>query len=825
MGVKEYNVMKKNISMLFVMAVISIGCTRTELPGQAEGATTLIGAVMADDPADARIGIGEKTGSSYPIIWTEGDCISVNGCPSTELAASSIGSAGKSARFEIQGLVTPPFASVYPLSAVDSYDNGDYTVTLPQIQQYTPGSFDPSAALMYGNSETTSDINFRFFASFISFTINGGDDMHAIKRIEVSSLGDEPMSGSFLLKDGSALEMETENPKAGVVLCSEEGIPIGSSVIVAIAPHTYASGIKVRIVDEQNHFQDIKSTRSFTAASGTVYNTTVNFAPTGTLVDGNQVSDFKNDGTLTPLRILFIGNSHTIDATDLLPFMLNSAGVRDIEITRTYRGGYFLVGYNSNYTQSDLCSIMKWKSGQMRLRGDQNYSHSLKEAVDAGPYDIVVLQEYAGSNYCWDWTKDNYAERTAVNGLISKIREVSPEARFFYYLSHTYGKGKEQLVNYFNNDNVLHFNACIEGNAVHMMDPEEGFGFEHMISTAALMQNLRTSALNIDNGMDLYRGDALHMDFGAVRYAASCLLWKTLLTQYTGIDYKDVPFRYKEFFPSTSGYTTPVTDGNIDVLWAAVDAAYEHPMEITDLSSIPVNTDYVDHPGATTMDLTGVDFEPATFPVDFPIGYVDGVSNVSMQSYWYSHGVWTGTQPQCFTKWISVSRPRQDIVYVRTSLSNENNNLSSPRVMGAWTGDYFEFVIPVRNFAAGTKVNLYIPMYVEHAPIFWYFDYLDGGEWKCNHSELTSYGDTPFTRDATVALNYKMNSINVKMTFENAVPEGYLRFRVRCADGSIQAESGNPVQRNEPNMKDGAYYSALMFWSTTNCWIRFSIEK
>ena len=42
-----------------------------------------------------------------------------------------------------------------------------------------------------------------------------------------------------------------------------------------------------------------------------------------------------------------------------------------------------------------------------------------------------------------------------------------------------------------------------------MMDPEEGFGFEHMISTAALMQNLRTSALNVDNGKDLFRGDAL----------------------------------------------------------------------------------------------------------------------------------------------------------------------------------------------------------------------------------------------------------------------------------------------------------------------------
>ena len=813
--------MKKNISILFALAALSVGCSRTEEP--TEEVTTLIRAVMADDPTEGRIAIGEKTGASYPIIWSEGDCISVNGCPSKALTSASISSDGKGATFEIKGLVTPPYFTVYPLSAVESYQDGKYTVTLPQVQQFTPRSFDPSAALMYGYSGETSGVNFLFSSSFIRFTLNGGDNEHAIKRIEVSSLGNEAMSGNFILENGSMLAVTTEDQTGAVILCSEEGIPLGTSAIVAIAPQTYASGVRVRIVDELNHYQDIQSTRSFSAEAGTVYNTSVTFTPTGTLVDGIQVADFKNDKTLTPLRMLFIGNSHTLDATDLLPFMIHSAGVRDIEITRTYRGGFFLVGYDTGYAQADICSIMKWKSGQMRLRGDQNYTHSLKEAVEAGPYDIVVLQEYTGTEYCWDWTRNNYAERAAVNDLIGKIRAISPEAKLFYYLSHTYGKGKEQLVQYFNNDNVLHFNACIEGNAVHMMDPAEGFGFEHMISTAALMQNLRTSALNIDNGMDLFRGDALHMDYGAIRYAGACLLWKTRLTEYTGIDYKDVPFRYKEFFPSESAYTTPVTDGNIEVLWAAVDAAYEHPMEITDLSSIPVNTNYVDQPGVTTMDLTGVDLEPATFPVDFPIGFVNGVSEVSKQSYWYSHGVWVGTQPQCFVKWVSVSWPREDIVYIRTSLSNENNNLSSPRVMGAWTGDYFEFVIPVQNFAAGTKVNLYIPMYVDHAPIFWYFDYLDGDEWKCDHSELTSYGDTPFTRDATVALNHKMNSINVKMTFEHAVPQGYLRFRVRCADGSIQAESGNPVQRDEPYMKDGAYYSSLMFWSTTNCWVRFSI--
>ena len=805
--------------ILLVTAVLTTGCEKQAIQ---EG--TVIRATVDEASRTALDGV--------KVLWSEGDAIVVNGAAST---STTLKDGGRSAEFTFAGTLSAPY---YALSPASGYVSGSYvpssgrygSIVLPAEQSWTEGSFDPSAALMYGYSASTSDVNFHLGASFIRFTISGGDNAQPIKRIEVSSLGSEDMSGKFILKAGPVLEMSTAVHTGGVVLRSEAGIPLGASVIVAIAPQTYASGIRVRIVDELNHFQDIRSTRSFTAAAGTVYNTSLTFVPTGTLVEGDT-GDGEDGGDLptgTPLRILFVGNSHTVDATDLLPFMLNSAGVRNVEITRTYHGGYYLVGYNTNYTQADICSIMHWRSGQMRLRGLLTNNHSLKEAVDEGSFDIVVLQEYTGTSYCWDWTKDNYAERAAVGGLISKIRATSPSAKFYYYLSHTFGTGNSSLIKYFNDDNVLQFNTCIEGNAVHMMDPEEGFGFEHMISTAALMQNLRTSALNIDNGKDLFRGDALHMDYGAVRYAGACLLWKTLLTEYTGMDYKEVPFRYKEFFPSESAYTTPVTDGNIDVLWAAVDAAYEHPMQITDLSSVPVNTNYVDQPGATTMDLTGVDFEPATFPVDFPIGFVDGVAQAGTgpQPYWLSHGVWIANQPQCFAKWLSVSRPRQDIVYSRTnSQGSASNNLSTPKVQGVWTGDCFEFVIPVRNFAAGTKVKLYIPMYVDHAPIFWYFDYLDGGEWKCDHSELTSYGDTPFTRDATVALKYKMNSVSVTMTFANAVPEGYLRFRVRCADGSIQAEDGNPVQRDEPHMKDGAYYSTLCFWSTNYSWVRFSIVQ
>lgn len=782
------------------------------------------------------------------VLWTADDAVVVNGVASS---STTLKGGGKSAEFTFDAALNAPYYALYPASRYipESYApaGGTYgSLVLPASQTWTEDGFDPSAALMYGCGSDTPDVNFSLGVAFIRFTISGGDSGHAIKRIEVSSLGDEAMSGQLALKAGPQLEPVAGEGSGGVKLCAESGIPLGASALVAIAAQEYASGIKVRIVDMENHFQDIRSTKVFHPQAGTVYNTAVDFVPAGTLIEG-ETGDGEDGGDVpqgpsSMLKILFIGNSHTVDATDLLPFMLNSAGVRNVEMTRVYHGGYYLVGYNTNYTKANNCSVMTWKPGQMRFRGRLKMENALKDAVDAGPYDVVVMQEYTGSGYCWDWTKDNYAERAAVLGLITKVKAVSPDAKLYYYLSHCFGTGNSSLISNFNNDNVAQFNTCIAQNAQHMMDPDEGFGFQRMISTAALVQSLRTSALNVDNGKDLFRGDALHMDYGAVRWAGACLLWRVLLQDFTGIDYKDVPFRFREFYPRKDQYTTPVTDGNIDVLRAAVDAAYEHPMEITDLSGMAVDTDYAypdyrEHPEClSTLDLTGVDIEPVTFPVEFTIGWPGGEPAIpssgiaANQGFWFPHGVWIASQQQAIAKWVAVSRPDPNLIFNRT-YSNSNtaeSNLSTIKVSGVWTGDYMEFVLPVKNFAAGTTVSLYIPMYVDHAPIFWYFDYLDGGVWKCDHSEKTSYGtDATFTRDCTVALGYKLNSVTVNMTFENAVPEGFLHFRVRCADGSIQAESGTPVQRDCPNLnaEGDAYSSTLCFWSTTRTAVKFSIVK
>ena len=120
------------------------------------------------------------------------------------------------------------------------------------------------------------------------------------------------------------------------------------------------------------------------------------------------------------LKVLFIGNSLTLDATYLLPSFLNVAGVKNIELTRAYHGAYTLALYDTNYAAANMCSCNTWKTGQDRWRGVLTYLYSLKDVVESNAFDIICIQEYTGAKECWKWTE---TENAHVTGLLAKIRE------------------------------------------------------------------------------------------------------------------------------------------------------------------------------------------------------------------------------------------------------------------------------------------------------------------------------------------------------------------------------------------------------------------
>ncbi|MBO4447254.1 MAG: hypothetical protein J5764_03915 [Bacteroidales bacterium] len=240
------------------------------------------------------------------MLWQDNDAIVLNGIVSSSV---SISGGGSVASFSFP---EDPGAPYYALSPASQYkQNG--VITLPGQQHWVDGGIDPSTALLYGVSQTNPDIAFHIGVAFMRITINGGDKGHAVKRIELSPVGDGQMCGDFRFSDESSLVAVAGSGSAGVSVSCEGGMPLGSSVVAAIAPGSYAEGVKLRIVDECNHYQDVVSHKSFTAVAGVVYNTTVSFTPAGTLID-SSISEGTEGGeiptvTVNTVRVGIMGDS------------------------------------------------------------------------------------------------------------------------------------------------------------------------------------------------------------------------------------------------------------------------------------------------------------------------------------------------------------------------------------------------------------------------------------------------------------------------------------------------------------------------------------
>ena len=147
--------------------------------------------------------------------------------------------------------------------------------------------------------------------------------------------------------------------------------------------------------------------------------------------------------------------------------------------------------------------------------------------------------------------------------------------------------------------------------------------------------------------------------------------------------------------------------------------------------------------------------------------------------------------------------------------ANSDYNYNSPVVKSFFTDDYFEFCIPVENFAANTDVTFSAPIYGRGAPIFWNIEYLDGGEWKCNKSEQESLdvisGKTEKAKaTCTWVLEHGAKGENFAgiymthtMKFTYPIQNGHLRIRMKAVgdDNGIYITNQSSTYSNVANLK------------------------
>lgn len=282
----------------------------------------------------------------------------------------------------------------------------------------------------------------------------------------------------------------------------------------------------------------------------------------------------------TTLNILFIGNSFTVDATEHLPGLLYSAGVKNVNMTRVYHGGYTLPEYYANFSTANICARYDYTAGSSSWSGNSTLDDTPADALASRTWDIIVIQEHTGRSEAWSWPG---VLQAPVEGLRDMFYDAQPNHRptVVYLMSQTYSNGSNVLTNYFSNSRDKMF----ETTTTVVKQLMANTGIDIVISSGATLENLRTTSLNVDNGMQLTR-DSYHMDYGISRYAAACAVFETLITPTIGVKTSSCTYRYTTSNTTSGSYSTPVTDANAPIAQRAASAAVAAPFVVTDLSSL-----------------------------------------------------------------------------------------------------------------------------------------------------------------------------------------------------------------------------------------------
>ena len=295
------------------------------------------------------------------------------------------------------------------------------------------------------------------------------------------------------------------------------------------------------------------------------------------IATGSTPADPELDVAAT-LRILFIGNSFTMDAVRQLPTMLGTLGVDDIQLVHMYYGGRTIPEYVSGWsTVTDYhCYVCNpGETDWTELTGK-----SLATVTATGEWDIVTIQEHTGRSIAWGRNQtEQDTEIGQVQSLVNLVKGTAAGTPELYYILsqayHDLSKTQNTTKNFTTTDEMWAVIAPV-GQAI-----VEGCGFDGVISTGVMLQNLRTSSLNNSNGLSR---DGYHMDYGIARFGAACTVYEKLIAPVKGALPGDlVCGPSTDSFEGTS-WTTAITAARAPIALQAAHYAIAKPYEVTSMA-------------------------------------------------------------------------------------------------------------------------------------------------------------------------------------------------------------------------------------------------
>ena len=231
----------KNLTKIFTVVVagmLAFSCvtdTTEDLGVNIQGDRGVTEVLLSMEAA--RTHLGEKADGVYPLYWSEGDAIAVNGVASNPLAV--VGES-TSAAFQFNEVVNYPHCVVYPAPAAVAAEEAAepttvYPVTFLATQPYTVGTFAPQAAPMYGygvapaEGEEVAPIAMQHLAGVLRFAVVGNGE--AVSTLTVKSVSSK-LSGAFTVDCTDGTLTADESAANTVTVTFPEGTVLGEEPLV-----------------------------------------------------------------------------------------------------------------------------------------------------------------------------------------------------------------------------------------------------------------------------------------------------------------------------------------------------------------------------------------------------------------------------------------------------------------------------------------------------------------------------------------------------------------------------------------------------------------
>lgn len=253
--------MKKSLFIIgLALAALTVSCSKdVELQPAVGGKVTLGVAIESE----SRTALGALNGGKYDVVWSEGDCLAVNGTKSEPVDAAYVGK--KTASFTISG-VEAPYNVLYPASILGK----DGNITVPTVQNYTEGSFAAGSAVAVGYT-TGSAVTLKNLYSFVKLTIAKGDDV-ALKSVALQTVGGEAISGVYSV-DYQNAEIRAI---AGQSVIRIMDVPYGADnkavVYIAVPAGKYEGGFTVTVTGADGKYMTKKASKITDVPAGYLVN-------------------------------------------------------------------------------------------------------------------------------------------------------------------------------------------------------------------------------------------------------------------------------------------------------------------------------------------------------------------------------------------------------------------------------------------------------------------------------------------------------------------------------------------------------------------------